>query len=72
MQIYKVVVTESAEFEIDEYFDYIALDSVPNAINWHDKIYDKLETLSKMALRCPIAEIRNIDPPKPALSNPVK
>lgn len=40
----------------DEYFDFIALDSIPNAIAWHSNIYDKIETLSKMAARYPITD----------------
>ena len=56
MQTYRVFVTKTAEFELDEYFDYIALDSISNAIAWHTNIYDKIETLSKMAARCLIAD----------------
>lgn len=56
MQTYSVTVTKTAEFELDEYFDYIALDSIPNAIAWHNNIYDRIETLSNMATRCPIAD----------------
>lgn len=56
MQTYNVIVTETAEFEIDEYFDFIALDSLPNAIIWHMNIYDKISTLSALASRCPIAD----------------
>ena len=56
MQKYNVVVTETAEFEIEAYFDYIAEDSVENAINWYDNIYKKLATLADLALRCPIAD----------------
>jgi plasmid stabilization system protein ParE len=56
MQKYSVIVTATAEFEIDEYFDFIALDSLPNAIAWHTNIYDKIGTLSVLAPRCPIAD----------------
>ena len=55
MPAYKVIITESAEREIDSYFDYIALDSVQNAVTWHANIYEKIATLSDFALRCPIA-----------------
>jgi hypothetical protein len=54
IQTYSVVVTKTAEFELDEYFDYIAHNSIPNPITWHSNIYDKIETLSKMATLCPM------------------
>ena len=32
MQTYSVTVTKTAELELDEYFDFIALDSIPNVV----------------------------------------
>ncbi|MEO0443643.1 MAG: type II toxin-antitoxin system RelE/ParE family toxin [Pseudomonadota bacterium] len=56
MQTYEVVVTETAENEIDEYLDFIAGDSLENAIGWYNNIYDEISTLSELALRCPVAD----------------
>ena len=56
MQTYEVVVTETAENEIDEYLGFIAGDSLENAMDWYNNIYDKISTLSELALRCPVAD----------------
>ena len=56
MQVYKVVITETAEVEIDEYLDFIADDSLENAISWYNNTYDKISTLSELTLRCPLAD----------------
>lgn len=56
MQTYEVVITETAEIEIDEYLDFIAGDSLENAISWYNNIYNQISTLSDLALRCPIAD----------------
>ena len=59
MQTYSVIVTATAELELNEYVDYIALDSVPNAVMWQQGIYNQLATLAAMAKRCPIADESN-------------
>jgi plasmid stabilization system protein ParE len=56
MKKYSVALSDSAIFEIEAITDYIALDSIPNAINWHDNIKDKIRSLDSMPERCPIAD----------------
>ena len=46
MQTYNVIVTETAELEIDGYLDVIAEDSLENAIRWYHHLYEKISTLS--------------------------
>ncbi len=55
MQKYKIIVTQTAELKIDGCLDFIAEDSVENALHWYDNIYEKLQTLESMPERCPIA-----------------
>ena len=56
MQTYKIIITETAEYEINDCLDFIAKDSVQNAINWYDHLYEKIQTLETMPERCPIAD----------------
>ncbi len=56
MQKYKIIVTETAEYEIDSCLDFIAEDSVQNAINWYNHLYEKIQTLDSIPERCPIAD----------------
>lgn len=56
MQTYEVLVTETAENEIDEYLAFIAGDSLENAITWYNNLYDQISTLPELALRCPVAD----------------
>ena len=56
MKHYKIVITLTAELEISECLDFIAEDSVVNALSWYGTVYEKLQTLETMSERCPIAD----------------
>lgn len=52
---YKVELTEQAEREANEAYDWIAEQSPPNAINWFNGLVDAVETLQSFPERCPVA-----------------
>lgn len=56
MKHYKIVITHTAELEVSECLDFIAEDSVVNALNWYSTLYEKLQTFETMPERCPIAD----------------
>ena len=45
----------NAETDIEEIFEFIALDSPQNAVSWYFKLKEKIQTLETMAERCPKA-----------------
>ena len=52
MQKYSVIVTETAALELESYLDFIARDSLENAVNWYYRVYEKIQTLETMPERC--------------------
>jgi len=55
MKRYKIETLASANDEIENIIDYIALDSIVNALNWYDNIKEKIRSLETMPERCPKA-----------------
>ena len=51
---YKIIITQSAQNDIIEIYDYIRLDKILAARNWRDKIKENIKSLLKNPLRCPI------------------
>jgi len=52
---YNIDISEIAEADIEEIFEFIALDSPKNALNWYFKVKDKIQSLEIMPDRCPKA-----------------
>ncbi|GMQ77423.1 MAG: hypothetical protein BMS9Abin01_2769 [Gammaproteobacteria bacterium] len=52
---YKVEISPAAENNIEEIADYIAKDSVIDALRWYELTKDIIATLAEMPERCPIA-----------------
>ncbi len=50
MQTYNIDITETTELEIDRYLDFIAEDSLESTLNWYDNLYEKIASLSSLAL----------------------
>ncbi len=53
---YKVEILDEALIEIESIVDYIALDSVENALSWYDNIKTQISSLNELPERCPIAD----------------
>lgn len=56
MRKYIVEILDNAIEEIENITDYIAEDSVTNALNWYENTTDKIRSLDSMPERCPIAD----------------
>ncbi|VAW67724.1 hypothetical protein MNBD_GAMMA09-3556 [hydrothermal vent metagenome] len=56
MKKYIVEILDNAIVEIENITDYIAEDSVTNALNWYEDITEKIRSLDSMPERCPIAD----------------
>ncbi len=54
MQKYRVEITETAESDIQEIFDYISKDSTTAATSWVAEIERQINSLEKFPLRCTI------------------
>jgi plasmid stabilization system protein ParE len=52
---YSIVILPNAEQEIEDAYLYIKKDSPINALNWYQEIYQKIQSLSSLPLRCPLA-----------------
>ena len=52
--IYKVNITKTAEIDIEEIWQYISNDSIPNAKKFIHAVEGKIQTLEKFPQRCPI------------------
>ena len=55
MKQYSIVILPNAEQEIEDAYLYIKKDSPINALNWYQEIYQKIQSLSSLPLRCPLA-----------------
>ena len=55
MPLYKVRVPPSVITELEDHFDYIAKDSITNAVRWYRNIQEKILSLQENPRRCPIA-----------------
>ena len=55
MPIYNVSIPPSVTVELEDNFDYIARDSITNAIRWYRNIQEKILSLNENPKRCPIA-----------------
>lgn len=55
MPTYKVRIPPSVITELEDNFDYIAKDSITNAIRWYRNIRKKILSLQENPGRCPIA-----------------
>ena len=68
MQLFEVYVPDEVFEEIEVFVDYIAEDSIEQAIKWQTEIEEKIYSLGKSPTRCPYAdemafhdyEIRNL------------
>ena len=54
MQSYSVQITEVAESDIRQVFEYISRDSKSAATKWVDEIAQQIDTLENFPLRCEI------------------
>ncbi len=52
---YKVEISSAAENDIEDITDYIAKDSIIDALRWYELTKDIIVTLAQMPERCPIA-----------------
>ncbi len=52
---YRIEITEPAESNIEEAYDWIAADSEQAASRWIDGLLEQIETLSDMPDRCTVA-----------------
>lgn len=56
MKKYRIDTTHgSAETDIENIFNYIAVDSPQNAVKWYFDVKEKIQTLDTMPERCPVA-----------------
>ncbi len=55
MKHYSIVILPNAEQEIEEAYLYIKNDSPINALKWYHEVYQKIQSLSLLPLRCPLA-----------------
>jgi toxin ParE1/3/4 len=56
MKKYKVEILDEVLNEIESIVDYIALDSVQNALAWYEKIKECIFSLDEFPERCPLAD----------------
>lgn len=54
MQKYRVKITQTAEFDIKEIFQYIASDNETAANKWVVEIERQIDSLEQFPLRCPV------------------
>lgn len=54
MQKYRVKITQTAEFDIKEIFQYIASDNETAAKKWVVEIESQIDSLEQFPLRCPV------------------
>ena len=54
MRKHRVEITETAESDIREIFEFISEDSTAAAIKWVEEIERQIESLEKFPLRCPV------------------
>ena len=55
MKQYQIVILPDAEKDLEASYLYIKEDSPNNALSWYQDIYTKIQTLSSLPLRCPLA-----------------
>lgn len=55
MKQYAIVILPNAEQEIDDAYRYIKEGSPINALHWYQTLYQKIQSLSSLPLRCPLA-----------------
>ena len=55
MPSYKVRIPPSVITELEDNFDFIAKDSITNAVRWYRDIQEKILSLQENPKRCPIA-----------------
>ena len=55
MPIYKVNIPPSVSAELEDIFEFIARDSVTNAVRWYLKVQEKILSLKENPRRCPVA-----------------
>ena len=51
---YNVNITKTSEIDVEEIWQYISKDSIPNAKKFIHAVEDKIQTLEKFPQRCPI------------------
>jgi len=51
---HSIVILPNAEQEIEDAYLYIKKDSPINALTWYQEIYQKIQLLSSLPLRCPL------------------
>lgn len=59
MKQYKIVILPDAEQDLEASYLYIKEDSPKNALSWYQDIYTKIQTLSSLPMRCPLAPENN-------------
>jgi len=52
---YQIVILPDVEQDLEASYLYIKDDSPKNALNWYQEIYSKIQKLSSLSLRCPLA-----------------
>ena len=57
MQKHRVEITETAESDIQEIFEYIAKDKHLAAIRWIEVIERQISSLERFPLRCPVIDV---------------
>ena len=55
MKQYAIIILPNAEQDIEDAYLYIKKDSLINALNWYQEIYRKIQSLSSLPSRCPLA-----------------
>ena len=55
MPVYKVNIPPSVSAELEDIFEFIARDSMTNAVRWYLKVQEKILSLKENPRRCPIA-----------------
>jgi toxin ParE1/3/4 len=53
---YNVEILDEALDELEGIVDYIAVDSIVNALHWYEKVTTAIHTLDNMPKRCPLAD----------------
>ena len=53
---YSVEILDEALDELEGIVDYIAVDSIVNALRWYEKVITAIHTLDNMPKRCPLAD----------------
>lgn len=53
--IYRIEVTDEADADADDIYEWIARDAPRAAVHWYNGLFDAIDSLSEFPQRCPFA-----------------